>query len=103
MYRPTVRATLSGIQEFENRNALFFGSTASAHLKMFMVIHNYYSLICIGSSMFPPSKLSRVCIGPSTHPKDLTQGRLNISWDPLPCHLQNGADIIAYTIKYTQL
>ena len=53
--------------------------------------------------MSPPSKLLRVCIGPSTHPEDLTQGRLNISWDPLPCHLQNGADIIAYTIQYTQL
>ena len=47
--------------------------------------------------------LSRVCVGPSTLPEDITQGRLNISWDPLPCHLQNGADIIAYTIQYTQL
>ena len=38
MYTPTVRATLSGIQEFENGNALFFGGTASAHLKTFTVI-----------------------------------------------------------------
>ena len=41
--------------------------------------------------------LSRVCTGPSHG------GQSNISWDPLPCHLQNGADIIDYTIQYTQL
>ena len=33
----------------------------------------------------------------------MSQGRLNISWDPLPCHLQNGADISGYIIRYTQL
>ena len=54
--------------------------------------------------MSPPSTLSRVCIGPSTLPEDWTQGRFNISWDPLPCHLQNGADVSGrYTIQYTQL
>ena len=26
--------------------------------------------------------------------------RLSISWDPLPCHLQNGADITDYFIQY---
>ena len=46
----------------------------------------------------PPSKLSRVCVGPS-----LYRDRSNISWDSLSCHLQNGADIIDYTIQYTQL
>ena len=28
-------------------------------------------------------------------------GRVNISWDPLPCHLQNGADITGYIIQYS--
>ena len=42
---------------------------------------------------------SRVCVGPSHG------GQSNISWDPLPCHLQNGADIIGnnYIIQYTHL
>ena len=40
-----------------------------------------------------------MCVGPS-----LYQGRSNTSWDPLPCHLQNGADIIDnYIIQYTLL
>ena len=41
-----------------------------------------------------------MCVGPS-----LYQGQSNISWDPLPCHLQNGADIIDndYIIQYTLL
>ena len=53
--------------------------------------------------MSPPSKLSIVCIGPPTLPEDQTQGRFNLSWDPLPCHLQNGADILGYIVQYTQL
>ena len=57
----------------------------------------------VGSRRSPPSKLFRVCIGPPTLPEDQTQGRFNLSWDPLPCHLQNGADISGYTIQYTQL
>ena len=28
-------------------------------------------------------------------------GRVNISWELLPCHLQNGADITSYAILYT--
>ena len=50
--------------------------------------------------MGPPSQLSKVCVGPSTSPQHL--GRVNISWDPLPCHLQNGADISGYIIQYTR-
>ena len=55
--------------------------------------------------MSPPPKLPRVCVGISTLPEDLAMalGRFNISWDPLPCHLQNGADISGYIIQYTQL
>ena len=53
--------------------------------------------------MSPPPKLPRVCVGPSTLPEDLAQGRFNISWEPLPCHLQNGADISGYTIQYSPL
>ena len=49
----------------------------------------------------PPSQLQRVCVGPSTSPQH--EDRVNISWDPLPCHLQNGADISLYTIQYTRL
>ena len=49
----------------------------------------------------PPSQLKRVCVGPPTSPQH--QGRVNISWDPLPCHLQNGADISGYIIQYTHL
>ena len=53
----------------------------------------------LGSMRSPPSMILRVCVGPSH------AGQSNISWDPLPCHLQNGADIIAndYIIQYTHL
>ena len=58
--------------------------------------------------MFPdkmgsPSQLQRVCVGRPTSQADQTQGKLNISWDPLPCHLQNGADVTVYNIQYTRL
>ena len=56
---------------------------------------------CIGSVRSPPATLPSVCVGPSTSPQH--QGRVNISWDPLPCHLQNGADVTSYTIQYTRL
>ena len=79
MYLPTVRATLSNIQLFENGNEIFFG----------------------GSMRSPPATLPRVCVGPSTSPQH--QGRVNISWDPLPCHLQNGADISFYIMQYIRL
>ena len=49
----------------------------------------------------PPGKFPRVCVGPSTSSQH--QGRVNISWDPLPCHLQNRADVTSYTIQYTRL
>ena len=58
---------------------------------------------CVGSKRAPPSQLLRVCVGPPTSPAHRTQGRVNISWDPLPCHLQNGADITGYIIQYTRL
>ena len=43
-----------------------------------------------------PSKLLRVCVGPTV------QNNLNISWDLLPCHLQNSADITDYVIQYNR-
>ena len=43
-----------------------------------------------------PSQLSRVCAG-----SDVFVGKVNISWDRLPCHLQNGADITGYIIQYS--
>ena len=45
-----------------------------------------------------PSQLSRVCAGPDR--SDSSGDKFNISWDPLPCHLQNGADITGYIIQY---
>ena len=51
--------------------------------------------------MDPPSQLKRVCVEPSTSPQHLD--RVNISWDPLPCHHQNGADISGYIIQYARL
>ena len=45
-----------------------------------------------------PSQILRVCAGPDR--SYLTGDILNISWDPLPCHLQNGADITGYIIQY---
>ena len=51
----------------------------------------------------PPSQLQRVCVGPTTSSQP--PGRVNITWDPLPCHLQNGANISGYNIiiQYTDL
>ena len=42
-----------------------------------------------------PTRLHRVCavVSPGS--------RLKISWDLLPCHLQNGADITGYIIQYS--
>ena len=55
----------------------------------------------LGNKRGPPSQLQRVCVGPSTSPQHLD--RVNISWDHLPCHLQNGADVRDYIIQYTHL
>ena len=68
--------------------------------------HNYSSnnvsnFLFLGRIGDPPSQLKRVCVGPSTSLQ--LQGRVNISWDSLPCHLQNGADISHYIIQYTRL
>ena len=43
-----------------------------------------------------------MCVGPPTSLVDQRQGKVNISWDPLPCHLQNCADV-SYIIRYTHL
>ena len=56
---------------------------------------------CVGSKRAPPSQLLRVCVGPPPSREYL--GRHNISWDLLPCHLQNGADVTGYIIQYTRL
>ena len=37
-----------------------------------------------------------MCIGPPI------QSKLNIFWDLLPCHFQNGADITGYIIQYSR-
>ena len=43
-----------------------------------------------------------VCVGPTSQ-IDWTLGKLNVSWDPLPCHLQNGANIRDCIIQCTML
>ena len=43
-----------------------------------------------------PPQLSRVCLEPQPY------GQLNISWEILPCHLQNGADITYYVLQYNR-
>ena len=60
-----------------------------------------FTFSTLGSMRSPPTILPRVCVGSSTSPQH--QGRVNISWDLLPCHLQNGADIFFYLILYTRL
>ena len=55
----------------------------------------------LGSMSSPPAVLPRVCVGPSRLLQH--EGRVNISWDPLPCHLQNGADVTGYIMQYTSL
>ena len=57
----------------------------------------------LGKTTGPPSQLQRVCVGPPTSLVQQILHRLNISWDPLSCHLQNGANITSYTIQYTRL
>ena len=42
-----------------------------------------------------PSKVRTVCVGPAA------QSQLNLHWDLLPCHLQNGSDITGYIIQYS--
>ena len=59
--------------------------------------------LILGKMRGPPSQLQEVCVGPPTSSAQQQQGQTNISWDPLPCHLQNGADIAKYIIWYTRL
>ena len=57
------------------------------------MLYQYIQLICVGTTNSMPSQLQKVCVGQA-------RSRLNISWDLLPCHLQNGADISDYIIQY---
>ena len=66
-----------------------------------IVFLRFYTQFIIGSERSPPAILPKVCVGPSTSPQH--QGRVSISWDSLPCHLQNGADVTSYIIQYTRL
>jgi hypothetical protein len=106
MYLSRVTAILSGVKIFENGNEIFFGGSYMqdsnydlAHCIFPTLRHSYY--YTSDSMRSPPAILPRVCVGPSTSPQH--QGRVNISWDPLPCHLQNGANVTGYTILYTHL
>ena len=44
-----------------------------------------------------PSKIPQVFAGPDVLDPN---ARLSISWDPIPCRFQNGADISDYIIQY---
>ena len=57
--------------------------------------------VSIGDMRGRPSQLQRVCVGQSSLQQ--IQDQINISWDPLPCHLQNGANISRYIIQDTHL
>ena len=62
-----------------------------------------FLIICelLGKMKGLPSQPQQgVCVGPSTTSR--YRDRVNISWDPLPCHLQNGFDV-SYIIQYTNL
>ena len=59
-------------------------------------IYNYTTPKNTGSINSKPSKVTSVCA--EVDPTD--QGRLMNSWDHLPCHLQNGANIAHYIIHY---
>ena len=61
----------------------------------------FLSCELLGKMRGPPSQLQRVCVGPSTTSQ--RPGRVNISWDPLPCHLQNGADVRDYIMQYIDM
>ena len=68
-------------------------------------LHGVELIVCLcnslGSVKSMPSKLLRVCAGSDRSDEGQRGGRFNISWDPLPCHLQNGADITDYIIQYS--
>ena len=51
-----------------------------------------------GSSNSPPAQVSQVFA--EIDELNTRSIRLSISWDPLPCHLQHGADITDYIIQY---
>lgn len=48
----------------------------------------------VGSSKSVPSKLLKVCARQ-------VSGRINITWEHLPCHLQNGASVTRHIIQYS--
>ena len=86
----------------ESGATLFYGSKAHMHTVWHMQPELCFYLI-LGRMKSRPSQLQRVCVGSPTSSAQQTLGRLNISWDPLSCHLQNGADIAEYIIQYTRL
>ena len=55
--------------------------------------------VIIGLLRSIPSQLQSVCVGPDR--SDQSGHRFNVSWDPLPCHFQNGADNTDYIIQYS--
>ena len=78
-----------------------FVQSNSAFTHLNLEWYSYLFINSIGSERSPPQVLPQVCVGPSTSPEHRT--RVNISWNLLPCHLQNGADITSYIILYTRL
>ena len=109
-YTPTVRAVINNyhyISKTDSGDPLFYRGKEQTMLALISdTYYVHYSVIgtfivAFGKMSGSPSQLQRVCVGPSTLPQH--GGRVNISWDPLPCHLQNGANISGYIIQYTML
>ena len=98
-----VRASLNNNNNlrFEDGNVIFFGGTISYdHNNIYLSL----SLTLINAPCSRFNELSTCSASQSVcGPSRLLQheGRVNISWDPLPRHLQNGADVTSYTIQYT--
>ena len=76
------------------------------HYQQFSQQSQYCNKISHGAGLFSGSitlkkvfKLQRLCVGPDrSHILGL---RVNVWWEHLPCHLQNGADISGYIIIVT--
>ena len=98
LYSSRVTAISSQIFIEDIGNELFYEGIIINYVTHKTSRKECYNII-IGSIMFTPSKITRVCAAPELPPTQ--QGRVNISWDLLPCHLTNGADVRDCIIEYS--
>ena len=96
-YTPKVKAFVRGVQRgVESGAKLFYGGTSFITVYSKTVINIYF----IASMSSAPARILQVCAGPQV-PMTI-QGRVNISWALLPCHLQNRASVTGYIIRYNR-